>query len=118
MFNAASLLIVEEAGSSVLILTEGLEKEEFLRSRLTRREVCRQLSIVAKGFDGMPAQAQAAMPEIGWDGWRAAARLLATPGPELDETLWFAVQSLVPATLMWLRVYRENQPQLFSFPVP
>ena len=32
-----------------------------------------------------------------------------------DEALWFAVRSLVPATLMWLRVYRESNPELFGF---
>ncbi|HSD36036.1 MAG TPA: hypothetical protein VLC92_00925 [Rhodocyclaceae bacterium] len=115
MFSAALLRIIEEAGSSVLILTEGLERDEFLRSRLTRSEVCHQLSIMAGGLGGLPAEVHTAMPEVGWDGWRTTARLLLVPGAEQDEALWFAVLSLVPATLMWLRVYRQNQPELFSF---
>jgi hypothetical protein len=35
-------------------------------------------------------------------------------GPPQDEALRFAVQSLVPATLSWLRVYRQSEPDLFS----
>jgi uncharacterized protein with HEPN domain len=115
MFSAALLQIIEEAGSSVLILTEGLERDEFLRSRLTRSEVCRQLSTMANGFGGLSAEVHAAMPEMGWDGWRSMACLLGTSSAELDDALWFAVMSLVPAALMWLRVYRQNQPDLFSF---
>jgi hypothetical protein len=41
------------------------------------------------------------------------ARFAAPPGVALDEALWFAVQALVPATLLWLRVYQQSQPELF-----
>ena len=36
--------------------------------------------------------------------------------PSLGEFGWppGALRSLVPATLMWLRVYRSNQPELFT----
>ncbi|WP_345534655.1 hypothetical protein [Viridibacterium curvum] len=106
---------IEEAGSSILILTEGLEREEFLRSRLTRAEVSRQLIILGNSIAQLPPEAHAAMPEIGWDGWSTTGRQLSTPGSAQDDALWFAVISLVPATLMWLRVYRESQPGMFSF---
>ena len=54
------------------------------------------------------------MPEIDWAGWRAPRLALPTPGEPQDDALWFAVQSLVPATLNWLRVYRDEHPALFS----
>jgi hypothetical protein len=54
------------------------------------------------------------MPEIDWAAWRATRLALPVPGEAQDETLWFAVQSLVPATLNWLRVYRAERPELFS----
>lgn len=38
MLNASLLSIIEKAGVAVLILTEGLEQDEFLASRLTRAE--------------------------------------------------------------------------------
>ncbi len=115
MFSAAVLHTIEEAGAGILILTEGLERDEFLRSRLTRAEVSRQLLTLGSSLAQLPPEAHTAMPEIGWDGWRTSVRILAAPGPEQDDTLWFAVTSLVPATMMWLRVYRESQPGMFSF---
>lgn len=59
IINSALLSLIEQAGTSVAILTEG------------------------------PA------------------------GNALDEALWFACESLVPATLLWLRVYQQSQPELF-----
>jgi hypothetical protein len=40
-------------------------------------------------------------------------RFAAPAGEALDETLWFACNSLMPATLLWLRVYQQSQPELF-----
>lgn len=35
------------------------------------------------------------------------------------EEAGIAVLTLVPATLMWLRVYRKNQPEVFEYgPMP
>lgn len=118
LFNAATLANIEEAGSSVLILTEGLEREEFLRSRLTRAEASRLIHLLAESIGQLPAELHQAMPELGFDGWRSTARQLAGPPDAAGEALWFAVRSLVPATLMWLRTYRHNQPELFVFATP
>jgi hypothetical protein len=41
------------------------------------------------------------------------SRLEAPAGQALDDTLWFACTSVMPATLLWLRVYQQNQPELF-----
>ncbi|MDF1484075.1 hypothetical protein PY257_02570 [Ramlibacter sp. H39-3-26] len=112
---SALLAIVEQAGLAVVTLVEGLECGELLRSRLTRAEVLRQLKTLA---DSM-AQAEPAigrgMPELDWSGWNALRPCLSGPaGEALDEALWFACESLVPATLLWLRVYRQSQPRLFQ----
>jgi len=114
LFSAASLAILEEACGDVLILGEGLAREEFERSRLTRAALCRQLRTIADCLHGLPADARTRLPELGWDGWDVTARAL-DGAPDRDDTLWFAVSSLAPATLMWLRVYREEQPALFAF---
>lgn len=115
LFNAATLANIEEAGSSVLILAEGLEKGELLHSRITRVEATRLLQVLAECLAQLPPELHEAMPELAWDGWRSTARQLQQNGQACDEALWFAVLSLVPATLMWLRTYRHNQPELFSF---
>lgn len=115
MLNASLLSIIEEACTAVLILTEGLEEEEFLHSRLTRAEVIRQVSIITDIAGKLPQQTIATLAEVDWAGWAATARQLAESGAAADEALWFVVRSLIPATIMWLRVYRKNQPELFEY---
>ena len=114
MISAPLLQLVHDAGEAVLILTEGLQRDELLRSRLTRAEVCRQLLCLADALADAPDALRHLLPEIDWAGWRATRFALPAPGPQQDEAMWFAVQSLVPATLSWLRVYRVEQPALFQ----
>lgn len=114
MLNASLLSIIEEAGVAVLTLTEGLEKDEFLASRLTRAETQRQLKIMSESAANLPPQMQALLAEVDWSGWQRMAQRLGASGDAEQEALWFAVRSLVPATLMWLRVYRTNQPEVFE----
>lgn len=115
MFAGALLGIIESTGLAVVTLAESLERDELLSSRLTRAEVRRQLCMLAESAAGMPGPTRDAMPEIDWRGWEhLAPKLAAGRGPVLDDALWFAVESLVPATLLWLRVYRKNQASLFQ----
>ncbi len=114
MLNASLLSIIEEAGVAVLTLTEGLEKDEFLASRLTRAETQRQLKIMGESAANLPPQMQALLAEVDWAGWHSVARQLGADHAAEQEALWFAVRALVPATLMWLRVYRTNQPEVFE----
>lgn len=114
LFGAASLAILEEACGDVLILGEDLSRDDFERARLTRTALCSRLKVIVDCLHGLPAEARSRMPELGWDGWDLARRVL-EGAADPDGTLWFAVSSLAPATLMWLRVYREEQPALFAF---
>jgi uncharacterized protein with HEPN domain len=114
IINGALLGLIERAGTSVAILVEGLARDELLRSRLTRAEVLRQLMTLADSVGQVDAPARAAMPELDWSGWDAMRpRFASAPGAALDDALWFACESLVPATLLWLRVYQQSQPELF-----
>ena len=119
MLNASLLAIIDEAGVAVLTLTECLEKDEFLASRLTRAETLRHVRIMGASAANIAAPTQALLPEVEWRGWHTLAQQLEA-GPEAHgEALWFAVRSLVPATLMWLRVYRRDQPQVYQWtPAP
>jgi uncharacterized protein with HEPN domain len=114
MLIASLLSLIEKAGVAVLTLTEGLEKDEFLCSRLTRAETTRQLKIMSDSAAGLPQATQDLLAEIDWQEWQTVARRIGSGGPEEEEALWFAVRSLVPATLMWLRVYRKNQLEIFE----
>jgi uncharacterized protein with HEPN domain len=115
ILSSALLGIVEEAGMAVVTLVEGLERDELLRSRLTRHEVQRQLKTLADSLAQMTPPDRLALPEIDWAGWQSLRTPLSSTqaNPALDDALWFACESLVPATLLWLRVYRQNQPELF-----
>jgi uncharacterized protein with HEPN domain len=114
IINSARLALIEQAGTAVAILVEGLARDELLRSRLTRREVLRQLQTLADSAAQVSPGARADMPELDWIGWDAMRTCFAAPiGQALDEALWFAAQALVPATLLWLRVYQQSQPELF-----
>ncbi len=114
MLNASLLSIIEEAGVAVLTLTEGLEKDEFLASRLTRAETRRQVKTLSESIASLAPQTLSTLAEVDWAGWHTVARQLGADKGAEQEALWFAVCSLVPATLMWLRVYRTNQPEIFE----
>ena len=101
---------IEEAGVAVLTLTEGIEENEFAKSRLTRQETCRQLELLGNAAAEMLPSARAAFSEIDWTEWLGIAETAVNDNPKL----WQIITELVPATLMWIRVYRNNQPQLFT----
>lgn len=112
--TSALLAIIEQAGLAVLTLVENLSQDELQRSRLTRVAVHSQLITLSNSLANLAPTLQANMPELGWDGWNGLqAALQGPPGPTLDDALWFACGSLVPATVLWLRVYRKDKPALF-----
>ncbi len=114
ILNSALLGLMEQAGISIATLIEGLEQSELLRSRLTRAEVLRQLRTLADSAGQVEPAMRRDMPELDWAGWDAMRPRFSTPpGEALDEALWFACESLVPATLLWMRVYQQSQPELF-----
>ena len=114
IINSALLGLIEQAGTAVATLIEGLERDELLRSRLTRAAVLRQLKTLADSTGQVPAAARSEMPELDWSGWDAMRPRFDGPaGESLDEALWFACEALVPATLLWLRVYQQSQPSTF-----
>jgi len=117
LFGGALLGILEEASEAIMTLTEGIEPEEFFGSRITQQEVLRQMRIMAESAANLPDELKWQMPEIEWSGWAVLDSQLKLVGGFERDALWFAVRSMVPATLMWLRVYRKNQPELFSLAV-
>jgi uncharacterized protein with HEPN domain len=109
--DAARLGLIEEAATAVAILVEGVEREQLLHSRLTRGEVLRQLRPLADSAARIDTGTCQAMPELDWGGWNnLRPRLAAAVGATLDDALWFACESMVPAVLLWLRVYQHRRP--------
>ncbi|MEO8120494.1 MAG: hypothetical protein ABI606_14400, partial [Rhodoferax sp.] len=62
IINSALLAIIEQAGTAIATLVEGLERDELLRSRLTRAEVLRQLKTLADSVGQLGPAARAEMP--------------------------------------------------------
>jgi len=111
---SALLGIVEQAGLAVVTLVENLTEDELRRSRLTRVEVLRQLHTLVGSVSQLAPALKDTLPDLGWDAWHGLAGVLqGAPGAEQDDAVWFASSSLVPATLLWLRVYRKERPELF-----
>lgn len=115
MIVSALLANITEAGTGVLTLAEGMDLATFQRSRLARAEIGRLVEVMAASLADLPDALRHQFAEIDWSAWAALADPIGHGGPARDEALWFAVKSLVPATLMWLRVYRDSRPELFGF---
>ena len=115
MLSCALLGILEEAGISVLTLSEGLDKEAFFATRLTQQEVLRQMKIMTETAANVPNEIKTKLAEIDWAGWSTLGLQLKIAVGFDHETVWFGMRSQVPAMLMWLRVYRQNQPEVFAF---
>jgi uncharacterized protein with HEPN domain len=114
LLSSALLGIMEEASVAILTLTEEIDPDEFFSSRLTQQEVMRQMRIMAETAASVPDEIKRKMIEIDWAGWAVlGAQLTMTGGFERD-AVWFGVRSMVPATLMWLRYYRKDAPELFA----
>jgi hypothetical protein len=117
MLPAEDLLRLEEfesATTSLLTLTESLEREELARARLTRNEVRRFLLDATSAIRALSAQAQDALPELDPAAWRKTRQRLDAGDAVESETGWFAIRALTPTTLGWLRFYRAQQPELFA----
>jgi uncharacterized protein with HEPN domain len=113
--TSALLALIEQSGLAVVTLAEGLDEADLRRSRLTRAEVLRHLRLLARSAMAVTPSAREDMPELDWDGWRRLSlQLLAEAGDDLDEAIWFAIHSVVPATLLWLRLYRQSHPLWFT----
>lgn len=114
LLSGALLGILEESGMAILTMTEDIEPEEFFASRLTQQEVLRQMRVMTETAANLPYDLKLKVAEIDWAGWSVLNTQLSVAGGFERDALWFAVRSLIPATLMWLRVYRKDAPELFS----
>jgi len=110
------LALIERAATEILTLIGEMEEHDFFATRLTRAEAVKRLGRIAEAVEALPQTIHAALPEIDWKGWRELGQSLASAAAP-QAAVWHAVSDLTPATLQWLRVYRDEQPQLFA-PAP
>ncbi len=112
--SGALLKIIEESCESILTLTEEVEPEEFFNSRITQQEVMHQIRTIADSASNLSFDIKNKMAEIDWAGWHFLQNQLAVTGGFERDALWFSIKSLVPATIMWLRVFRKSTPEFFA----
>jgi uncharacterized protein with HEPN domain len=112
MLQAALLGLIDEACAEIITLTEEVDEAEFFRSRLTHAETVKRLKAVAQAVEQLPEGACATIAEVDWARWQALGRELAA-GSAGPLAVWVAVRELAPLTLNWLRVYQQQQPELF-----
>ncbi len=115
MIIAALLANIVNAGTDALVLAEDMDEATFRRSRLARAEMARLVGVMATNLADLPDAQRQQFAELDWNTWRTLPEQLNADPATHDEALWFAIRALVPATLMWLRVYKEGAPQVFEF---
>jgi uncharacterized protein with HEPN domain len=111
--SATMLNIMQQSCEAVLTLTEDVAPEDFFSSQLTQAESLRHLRIIAENVDRLPMESKTMMAEIDWAGWNVLLSQVRSSGGFERDAIWFAIRSMVPATLIWLRVFRQQQPDLF-----
>lgn len=111
--SATMLNIMLQSCEAVLTLTEDVAPEGFFSSQLTQAETLRHLRIIAENVDRLPMESKTIMSEIDWAGWNVLLSQVRSVGGFERDAIWFAIRSMVPATLIWLRVFRQQQPDLF-----
>jgi len=114
LLSGALLGFMEEAGVAILTLTEAVEPEEFFSSRLTQHEVMRHMRVLVETAASVPDELKHKLIDIDWAGLAVLCAKLKLEGGFERDAVWFGVRSLAPATLMWLRFYRKDAPELFS----
>lgn len=109
-----ALDIIEEASTAVLTLSEGLEQNELLSSRLTKFEIRRQLLSVCDAHASLSAEAHGALEELDFGGWAIVGQRIREGGDSEGKASWLAIRAMAPTTLGWVRFYRSRKPELFA----
>jgi hypothetical protein len=112
--DKSALAGIELAATEVITLSEGLEREELLRSRITGAEVRKRLIDLGAAMARISDPTKSSLSELDYAGWLEVCVRLEAGGPSSADALWFATQALVPATLDWIRVYQAERPEWFG----
>jgi len=116
MYHRSLYDIVCDAGHGVQTLVRATDSEdELFASRLTLRAVEAQLLIMAHTLGNMTPVLHSKLKEVDWTGWAALHDALRRGVQPRREEIWYAVNALVPQTLMLLEQLRRREPELFAW---
>ena len=107
--------IVTASGEAIRVLLAEMQDEaELFASATTLQVVEAQLLVIAQTLGHMSPALHQRLTRIDWHGWGELHRLLETDGKPRREEVWYAVRSLVPATLELLADLRRREPAWFG----
>ncbi|WP_345534676.1 hypothetical protein [Viridibacterium curvum] len=115
LYAAGLLANFFDAGWSVQILMGDMDRAQYFASRLTRREIKKHLRIMIDTVSLLPVDVREQMPAINWQAWRELGAALPCLSRAQKDTVWYALETLVPITGYHLRQYRAKLPDLFAF---
>lgn len=102
------LHLIRGSGLAVVALTDAMESEdEFFASANTLSTVEAHLGVMAYWICHLPPEAQARWKNLDWYGWAHIHNALSTQKQPRREEIWYAIRSLLPASLEILRPERQ-----------
>jgi hypothetical protein len=116
MYARALFDIIHTSGDQILKLLLALEggSDELFASTNTLAVIEDHLYNVANTLAHLPQVVILRLPQVDWTGWQAAYLALRHKTEPRRDIVWYAVCSLLPATLVLLDRLREREPEWFA----
>ncbi|QDF95114.1 hypothetical protein CJ010_00370 [Azoarcus sp. DD4] len=106
---------LHDAGVAISLCTSGWEKDAFFESRAARKKALQCMNVMVDSARDLPDAVTARLGRIDWLAWEELRPVLKARNADERDRLWYAIGTLVPATVIELRRYRRLMPQLFEF---
>jgi hypothetical protein len=118
MYARALFDIIHTSGDTTLRLLEALEggADELFASTNTLAVVEEHLLNVAQTLAHLPPVVMLRLSQADWNGWAALHSALRHQIEPRRDIVWYAVSSLLPATLVLLDKLRAQEPEWFEIP--
>lgn len=107
--------ILQASGQRVTDLLREMENEdELFASANTLRRVEMYLLIIAQTLAHLPCELRQRLRQIDWHGWARLSQLIEQDAQPRREEVWYAIHSLLPATLALMAALRRREPVWFE----
>lgn len=107
--------LVRECGQIIATVTAGMaDEDELFASANTLAVVESHLLVVAQTLAHLQPALQARLAWVDWTGWQALGGLLEHDVQSRREVVWYAIRSLLPATLQLIEKLRRIEPVWFE----
>jgi uncharacterized protein with HEPN domain len=115
MYHHSLFEILRQAGEQLLdLVVEMQSSQELFASANTLPVIEALLLAMSTTLGHLPPVLHLRLPQVDWAGWAAVHDCLSTGRQPREDEVWYAVCSLVPATLVLLDKLRQREPELFD----